>query len=241
MRPTFLLRILAIGGFLLGHAVPPTAASAESGWETGNGEAIPGELVRFEFEEKVAIFQDEEGRQESVASGELSADSRWRLLLSPVFARSFPTEEWAPEQTRYLVFAIGGPILFLLISFWICALILLKKANPLRALAGWFGSALLGGFLMGFYLVLSARSPGSATGILIGGSLICLVLLSLYVSAIYHTSTFEGFKLLVFHVFGAFFFLALTLIALRQLTQTFDLEPVIREKIMVPVGLLPEK
>ena len=93
---------------------------------------------------------------------------------------------------------------------------------------------------MGFYLVLSGRSPGSATGILIGGSLVSLVLLSLYVSAIYQVTTVEGFKLLVFHLFGAFFFLALTLLTIRQLTHSFDLEPIVREHVMIPVGIISD-
>ncbi|MCB1232692.1 MAG: hypothetical protein KDN19_20780 [Verrucomicrobiae bacterium] len=220
--------------------LPPAARAAGSGWERADDTAIEGDLVRFDFEAKKAVFGDEEGRLEEIPTEELSADSRWRLLMSPVFARSFPSDRWTPEQTRYLTYAIAGPVIFLLISFWICAAILFKTANPIRAVAGWVGSALLGGFLMGFYLVLSGRSPGSATGILIGGSLVSLVLLSLYVSAIYQVTTVEGFKLLVFHLFGAFFFLALTLLTIRQLTHSFDLEPIVREHVMIPVGIISD-
>lgn len=241
MRTALNASSLIAAVLLLLLAGPGSAFGADSGWTTQEGESIPGDLVRFDFESKEAIFQISEGASENpVPTADLSPDSRWRLLMSPIFSRSFPTEEWAPEQTYYLTLAIGVPIFFLLLSFWICAAILLKKLNPLRALAGWFGSAVLGGFLIGFYLVLSARSPGSATGILIFGALLSLFLLSMYVSAIYHVSTMEGFKVLICHVFGAFFFLALTMLTVSQLTKSFDLEPVVQERIMIPVGIIPE-
>ncbi|MCB1065703.1 MAG: hypothetical protein KDN20_22640 [Verrucomicrobiae bacterium] len=236
----------ASGLFWVGLAVLlltlfPVATQADSGWTERNGQAVAGELHQFDFTEKVAVFQDEDGKLRSIPAEELSTDSRWRLLVSPIFSRSFPKDEWTPEQSRFLVVAVTGPVIFLLISFYLCALVLLKNGNPLLALAGWFGSALLGGFLMSFYLVLSSRSSGSAGGVLILGAIICAGLLSVYVSAIYKTTTWEGLKLLVVHVFGAFFFLALTIITIQRTSQSFDFESVINEKIMIPVGLLPKE
>lgn len=210
-------------------------------WTTRDGAEIAGDPTRFDFEEKSLVFADADGRQNAVAARELSNDSRWRLLLSPTFSRSFPEDRWSPEQIRYVQLAVAGPVLLLLVSFWICAIVLFKNANPLRAFAGWIGSALLGGFLMGFYLMLSGRSPGSTTGILLFGIVLSAGLLSVYVSAIYKTSTLEGLKLLVLHVFAAFFFLAIGLVTLRQVTEAFHLEKLVEEKILVPVGMLGEE
>lgn len=220
-------------------ALAPAPASMAGDWTTRDGSVIEGDPERFDFVEKHLIFGDADGRQQVVAAGELSNDSRWRLLLSPTFTRSFPDDRWSPEQMRYVQLAVAGPVLLLLLSFWICAIMLFKNANPLRAIAGWIGSGLLGGFLMFFYLMLSERSPNSATGILIFGLLLSTALLSVYVSAIYGTSTFQGLKLLVLHVFAAFFFLAIGLIAVRQVTEVFHLEDLVEKRILIPVGMLP--
>jgi hypothetical protein len=210
-------------------------------WTLKGGDPIPGELSSFDFGEKRAVFEKPDGGSHAVPSEELSADSRWRLLISPQFARSFPPDRWTSEQGRYIMTAIAVPVLCLLVSFYVCALIIFKSCNPFRALAGWFGSALLGGFLMGFYLVLSARSPASATGILLMGVVISAALLSVYVSIIYHTTAMDGLKVLILHVCGAFFFLMLTVLAARKATQTFDFESFIKTEIMIPVGLLPKE
>lgn len=215
----------------------PSADAAD--WTLKGGEVIPGELSKFDFSEKRVIFEKPDGGSNAVPSEELSADSRWRLLISPQFARCFPADEWTSEQGRYILTLITAPVLCLLVSFYVCAMILFKTGNVFRAVAGWFGSALLGGFLMGFYLVLSTRSPASATGILLMGVLISAALLSVYVSIIYQSSALEGLKLLVLHVCCAFFFLMLTVMAARKVTQVFDFEPFIKNNIMIPVGLLP--
>ena len=229
------LAVLALAALWL--ALPAAAWTAD--WTVKGGESIPGELKSFEFSEKRAVFETGAGETHTVPAEELSADSRWRLLVSPQFAQSFPADRWTSEQGRYILYAISAPVLCLLLSFYVCALILFKTGNPVKAIAGWFGSALLGGFLMAFYLYLSSRNSSSATGILLMGSVVCAVLLSVYVSIIYRSSTFEGFKLLILHVCGALFFLLLTVLAAKKTTQVFDFEPFIKEKIMIPVGLLP--
>ena len=242
MKPASCHRAL-IPGLLLGCLVlmlGTESGIAAGGWSTAAEEAIEGELTAFDFESKTAVFEDADGRRTSVPSAELSAESRWRLLLSPTFARSFPEDSWTPQQRRYLFLAGLGPSLTLLVSFYLCALILFKNGNPLRAIAGWCGSVLLGGFLFGFYVSLSSRNPTSATGVLIFGALVCLAVLSLYVSVIYGNSFVDGLKLLLLHVFGGFFFFAIALFVLQRVSLSFDLEPVIEQRILIPVGLLSE-
>lgn len=217
------------------------AGAAAEGWTNHQDEPIAGELSAFDFQSKEAVFEDEDGRRTAVPTSELSEDSRWRLLISPIFARSFPGDRWTPQQKRYFFLAGLGPSLTLLISFYLCALILFKNGNPLRAIAGWCGSVLLGGFLFGFYVSLSNRNPTSAVGVLVFGALVCLAVLSLYVSVIYGNGFVDGLKLLLLHVFGGFFFFAIALFVIQRVSLSFDLNPIVEERIMVPVGLLSDK
>lgn len=219
--------------------LPATLPAAD--WTLTDGTVVPGELQRFDFTEKRAIFEKPDGGSRAVPTEELSPASRWRLLLSPAYNRGFPEEQWTPEQGRYYACLLAVPIACLLLSFYICAIVLFKQGNPLKALAGWFGSALLGGFLMSFYLYLSHRNATSATAILVGGAVVCAVLLSVYISVVYHSTTFEGFKLLALHVFGALLLLFLVVLTGQRLMQAFDFEQVIKERIMIPVGLLPKE
>lgn len=217
------------------------AGAGAAEWTLKEGAAIPGELVEFDFGEKRAVFRDPGGQLHPVPAEELSPDSRWRLLASPAFARSFPSDRWTREQGTFLFFATIGPVGCLLVSFYLCALILFKDGSLLRALAGWVGSALLGGFLMGFYLYLSARSPASATGILLLGGVISTVFLSVYISAVYRSTMAAGLKILFLHLFGAFFFLLILALAGRKFVQVFDCEDFIKTQIMIPAGVLPNE
>ena len=232
--PRIRLALAAAATLLL---LPPTLPAAD--WTLIDGTTVPGELQRFDFSEKRAIFEKPDGGSRAVPTEELSPASRWRLLLSPVYKRGFPEDDWTPQQGRYIAYLLAVPVACLLLSFYLCAIILFKQGNPLKALAGWFGSALLGGFLMSFYLYLSGRSSNSATAILVGGAVVCAVLLSVYISVIYRSTTFEGFKLLALHVFGALLLLFLVVLTGQRIMQSFDFEQVIQEKIMIPVGLLP--
>jgi hypothetical protein len=210
-------------------------------WTLKGGEKIKGELSSFDFQEKRAIFRGSDGKDHPVPSEDLTADSRWRLLVSPQFARSYPADRWTSEQGRFLFLASIVPSMCLLVSFYACALLLLKSGSIGKALGGWLGSALLGVFLMSFYLFLSGRNPASAKGVLIGGSLISALVLSFFISIVYQTTTLNGLKMLLLHVFGAFLFLLLAVVGFRKATQVFDFESVIEEKIMIPVGLLPKE
>lgn len=210
-------------------------------WTLKGGEKIEGELSSFDFEEKRALFLGTDGREHPVPTEDLSADSRWRLLVAPAFARGFPSDRWTSEQGRFLFLASIVPSICLLVSFYLCALLLLKSGSVWKALGGWFGSALLGAFLMSFYLFLSGRDPGSAKGVLIGGALVSVFVLSFFISIVYQTTTVNGLKMLLLHVCAAFLFLLLAVAAIRKTTQVFDFESIIEDKIMIPVGLLPRK
>jgi hypothetical protein len=236
---------LRIGPVMLGAlaalALFPSTAAVGAVWTLKGGQPAPGEAAEFDFSEKRVVFRDTKGREHPVPVEDLSADSRWRLLVSPAFARSFPEDRWTGEEIRYLMLAVSVPSACLLVSFYGCALLLLKNPSPFQALAGWFGSALIGGFLMGFYFFLSERTPGSATPILAVGFLISTAALSFYVSIVYRTTTFQALKLLVLHLFGAFLFLLFSVLALLKTTQVFDLEIFMKQSIMIPVGLLPKE
>ncbi|MCB1079834.1 MAG: hypothetical protein KDM64_18595, partial [Verrucomicrobiae bacterium] len=80
------LAVLALAALWL--ALPAAAWTAD--WTVKGGESIPGELKSFEFSEKRAVFETGAGETHTVPAEELSADSRWRLLVSPQFAQSFP-------------------------------------------------------------------------------------------------------------------------------------------------------
>lgn len=229
----FLVGCLTLSGLL-------SEGQAAGEWTSSEGEEFDGRLIGFDFESKRALFETAEGKRSEVSTRDLSQSSRWRLLLSPTFSRSFPEDDWTQEQRYYLLLATLGISLPLLASFYLCALILFKNGNPLRAISGWIGSVLLGGFFGTFYLILSAKNPSTATGVLVFGGSVSLGVLSLYVSVIYSTSFINGLKLLVLHLFGAFLILAVSLLVLQRVSLAFDLSPLIDARVMIPTGILSD-
>ena len=169
-------------------------------WSVGDAPPVEAELQSFEFAEKTVTLKGADGVDATVATADLALSNRIQLVLSPVFVSGYPKDNWTPQQTRFVLLATLVPAFYFLFAFWMAAAILLKRANPLRALLGFGGGWLLGLLLVGTYVIMGARIGQSVGMIAIAGFLATSIFVSVYISAIYETSTWNGFKLFGFHV-----------------------------------------
>lgn len=214
------------------------AEASYQSWSNRDGtETILAELEQFDFETKEIVCRDTDGTEHRLATADLNTSSRLQILFSQKFVQSFPDESFTREQGRFILLAVGSPALFMLLSFFLCAGILLRSVNPIRAVIGWCGAVVLGSFLVSFYVFLSGRSPGAALGITLFGIVVVSWLLSLYVSIIYRTTVLKGLKVLVLHFFGALFLIfgAILVLQFGIAPETTDL--FLEEKVFKPVGL----
>ncbi|MCB1235148.1 MAG: hypothetical protein KDM91_08765 [Verrucomicrobiae bacterium] len=221
---------------LLGLPAAGRAAVLQT-WYLKPDRTIEARLVSFDFETKEAVCLDPEENEIRLPTAAMDLKSRMQLLLSPVFVRGYPGDRWTREQVFYVFLAVGSPALFMLVSFYLCAMLLMKSVNPFKTLIAWFGSLLLATFLMSFYVFMSAREPESATSILTFGSLVVTALLGLFVSIIYRTTMWRGLKLLLLHLFGAFFLILVTVLVAGNVGTTSEMDRWMEQRVFTPVGL----
>jgi hypothetical protein len=236
--PVRITAFLVVGSFLFPLLAPPSSIAAEH-WKDNKGRVVPATLEKFDFEGKTLICTHEDGRELHIPSNSLSLVSKLQLFFSPKFFRSFPEDRWTAGQGLYFFILIGVPAYFMLISFYLCGCVICRKFNPAYAFGGWFGSVLLGGFLAGFYFIFSERNPGSAMVIFIIGSVVISVLLSVFISIVFKTTTMNGFLLLVTHFAGAFLLLFLTVLVIGNIFEPVEVESFLDRRIFTFTGLLP--
>lgn len=230
--------MLAAGWFLSPLPAPAASAAGEQ-WKDEKGRVVNATLEKFEFDTKTLICTHEDGRELHIPSKSLALVSKLRLFFSPKFFHSFPDDHWTPAQGLYFFILFGIPAWFMLISFYLCGCVICRKFNPGYAFGGWFGSVLLGGFLAGFYIIFSERNPGSAMTIAIMGSVVISVLLSVFISIVFKTTTSNGFLLLFTHFAGAFFLLFLTVLIAGNLFEPAAIESFLDRRVFAFTGLLP--
>ncbi|MDF1825174.1 MAG: hypothetical protein P1U68_11060 [Verrucomicrobiales bacterium] len=210
-------------------------------WTLLSGETIEGKPVAFQFEEKVLVFENPlvEGPIE-IQSKDLSLRDRQRLLISPLFYKSFPgNPAWPREKRNLLLFAVFSPVAALLIGFWIAGILVARKISPIRALCGFCGGWILGILFFSLYLYFSSKIGGGITTVLFGSGM-GLMILSFYISAIYSCNIFKGLLIFLLQLFIG---TALSLSFIFAGDLMFDQHNVERfwnEKVFAPVGLIDD-
>ncbi|MDF1657800.1 MAG: hypothetical protein P1U58_09315 [Verrucomicrobiales bacterium] len=209
-------------------------------WTTVSGESIEGKPAVFLYDDKTVWFarSQTQGDGEFVSAKNLSLRDRQRLLISPVLYKSFPEEPaWPREKRNLLLLWIFSPVVALYLGFWIAGIIVTRKLNPVRALFGFLGGWILGIIMFSIYLYFSARLGGGA-GLVLFGSGVALVLLSFYISAVYHCDIFKGLLIFILQLFITVSLTSTTLIASESLFDKHEVERFWNEKVFAPVGLI---
>lgn len=223
--------ILFVVSFLL--------SSQAQGWNLESGQKIRGKAASFNYEKKSLGVEDAvTGKISQIPVEDLSLRSQQRLLLSPLFHESYPTEGGWPEEKYYLLrLAIFSPMATLLIGFWIGGILITKKFSPFRAILGFFGGWMIGGLFIFFYLFFAGRF-GGGTGMVLFGGFLGTIFLSFFISIVYLCSVWKAFLIFMFQIVAAI----LLCVAVVALTEFFvplpEREAFWGEHIFVPVGMM---
>lgn len=177
------------------------SSAVSAAWTNSDGHEIAGKPVAFDFNSKVFTFRDPITKEERpVPAGDLSLHSRQRLLLSPVFLQAESEGDLWPSEKRALALRTAAVVaIFFLLALWISAFALLRKWNPVLALAGFAGTWIVLGILAACYLFLQQRFGGD-TRILYMGGAVTLAITPLFLSSVYACSYFKSHLLLYLHV-----------------------------------------
>ena len=180
----FLITILCI-------LTPDRSDAIELGWSRKDKDIIFGEVTDFDFEKKtVTITESETDKKKTFSSSDLDARGKWMLIFSSHFLNSIPEDIFNKEHLILSLVFIVIPIVLYLFTFWFCAIFVMGKINPLRALIALPGAWLMSGFLIVFYVFMIGRYPDKMQLICILGGLITLTVASLFVAIIYHKRFF---------------------------------------------------
>lgn len=228
-----LLRIPLLAGLLL------LASGEGNAWQRVDGSRIEGEPVRFDYAAKTLRFESPVSRSaEEIPARDLSLRGRQRLLLSPLFLRSYPEDlGWSAERQRLYLYSFLAPAIALLAGFWIAALVLARKAHPFRAVIAWMGSWMIGALFVSFYIYFSQRIGGGLGTVLVGGGL-GLVFLAFFISAVYDCSIFKGLLIFLLQLFAGSFFAIVAFALSDTLFEEQRVESFWNEKVFVPVGMV---
>jgi hypothetical protein len=207
-------------------------------WSVGDSPPVEAELSSFNFAEKTVTLKSADGDKATVATADLSLSNRIQLILSPTFVSGYPKENWTPQQTKFVVIASVVPAFYFLFAFWMAAAILLKRASPLRALLGFGGGWLLGLLLVGTYVIMGARIGQSVGLIAVAGFMATSVFVSVYISAIYETSTWNGFKLFGFHLVLAVCLILISSFTVSTLVNEGKLDELLKKVVFEPIGMM---
>lgn len=224
--------------FLLFFAGQTTA----SAWTRISGEPIEGEPAVILYEEKSVWFARSrtQGDGEMVATKDLSLRDRQKLLVSPLFYKSFPEKPaWSREKRNLLLLWFLSPVVALYVGFWIAAMIVARKYSPLRAFYGFAGGWILGMLMFSLYLYFASRIGGGALTVLFGTGL-AFLLLSFYISAVYSIDLFKGLLIFLLQLFVAAFLSTATLLASEAILDRHEIERFWNERIFAPVGLIED-
>ena len=207
-------------------------------WSVGDSPPVEAELRSFSFAEKTVTLENSDGKEVTVATADLVLSNRIQLLLSPTFVSGYPKDNWTTQQTMFVLIATLVPAFYFLFAFWMAAAILLKRANPVRALLGFGGGWLLGLLLVGTYVIMAARIGQSVGLIAIAGFVATSIFVSVYISAIYDTSTWNGFKLFGFHLILAVCLLLISSFTVSALVDEWKLDDLLTKTVFEPVGMV---
>jgi len=213
--------------------------SAAAGWFDAGGQRIEGRPVEFDFASKELRFEQADGATAGRPTSELSFRSRQRLFLSPLFLESLPGSDFSnPERRHYLFVLVLTPAVFLLAGFWIAAMLLARKAHPLRALAGFLGSWIIGTLFVVFYVYFAHRFGGGFKTTLVGVAM-GLVALAFLISAIYHCTVFKGLLIFLAQGFAGGFLFLVTLAFSEAVFGESTVSHFWEERVFIPTGLMP--
>lgn len=208
-------------------------------WSVGGGESIDAELQRFHFDDKTITLQNrDDGSESTVATVDLSLQSRLQLLVSPKFVAGYPSDDWTPQQSHFVILAAVVPAFYFLAAFWLTVALLLKRASPIRALIAFVGGWLLGLLLIGSYVIISARVGQSALAIGFIGLGVTAFFVSMFISAVYETSTWNGFLVFISHLFIAAILATLSAGTVNAFIAEKKLDEILTRQVFEPVGLM---
>ena len=172
--------------------------------KTLNQKEFEGEVTGFDFASKTVTIQLAGiGGQSNINTSDLDYRSKRKLLFSPAFHGSYPsTGFWIKEKWILLALAILSPIALLVTGMWLAGLFIARRFNPFSAVAAFLGSWVAGAILIACYLVFAAKSNLGA-GLIWVGVIISILIMALFVSAMYRTSFIKGIFIFVAHLFFA--------------------------------------
>lgn len=228
-----LSRLLLVALVSLG----PTLASA---WEFRGGNTIVGELVEFDHEAKTASFRNGvSGEKTSVPAADLSLRSQQQLLLSGIFRHS------RPEGSRSLFLSLPVPLrlgvfpiaVIMMMGLWIAGWTLTGKANPLRAVASFFGGWFVVAILAACYAAF-AKSATDVTWLVVFECLVISFFVGMIVSAIYHSSVWTGILIFGLQLVGGSLAVGLVFFGAEMFIPLGLRELWWKNMVFVPLGLL---
>ncbi|MDF1861482.1 MAG: hypothetical protein P1U87_14795 [Verrucomicrobiales bacterium] len=215
--------------------------SATAGaWGLESGDNIYGTPLQFDFASKTVEFSNRDAAGSlTFPARDLSFRSKQRLLINQVFLSSFPEEPtFSTEKVHLLLLAILSPMAVLLIGFWIAGILLARKVSPIRALVGCLGGWILGTTFVIFYLFFAARLGGDYKLVLFGAGL-GMIVLSVFISAVYQCSILRGFLIFFAQIFVALFLAIVGLATTESLIEKEKVHAFWGENVFEPVGMVP--
>ena len=217
-----------------------SSARAETGWKTRSGQIVTGELVAFDFEQKIATVKSEAAGQAQVPTSDLDYAARKKILFSNVFHQSFP-EKFSKEQSSMLLLCLFVPSILFLVGFWLAGLVFTKRWSPFKAILGFFGGWIVAVILIFCYFKFAAQSPGNVKALLTAGGLVSVLAVSVFVSAIYRCKILVGFYIFISH----FFFAILVAVGLNywmhKKAEPEWIDTNSEDYVFRPVGIVGEK
>lgn len=221
---------------------PTLSQAVDLDWTRDGQEAVYGELTYFDFSRKTVTIKIADSDTEiKFPSSELDSRSRWMALFSTNFLQSIPNDNFQSEHWHLAIIFIAIPAVLYLFSFWISAMLVTRKINPLRAIIALPGAWLLSGFLIVFYIFMIGRSPDKTLLICVLGGLVTLTVASLFVSIIYHKTIIHGLVIIIFHSILAPLIFASTIYATYKFGDTEKVDAFFNDHVFTATGLLPEK
>lgn len=221
---------------------PDRSDAIELGWSRKDKDIIFGEVTAFDFEKKtVTITESETDKKKTFSSSDLDARGKWMLIFSSHFLNSIPEDIFNKEHLILSLVFIVIPIVLYLITFWFCAIFVMGKINPLRALIALPGAWLMSGFLIVFYVFMIGRYPDKMQLICILGGLITLTVASLFVAIIYHKNVLHGLTLIILHSILAPVIFATAIYLPYKMGDPEKVDTFFAKSFFIPVGLLQEE
>lgn len=232
--------VAAILLFLSVSILSPPCNGAPLDWSTYNGEIFQGDVVKFDFQTKQVILEDRStGARSTVDTAELDLKSKRQLMLSPFFHNSYPSEGmWPKEKITLVAIAVLSPVVLLIIGMWLAGMFVARRFNPFSALGAFLGSWIAGVILVVCYIVFASKSEGSGQGFIWVGSIIAVLVMTLYVSGIYNTSFIRGFLILIGQFAFAGLLAFLIVYGMDSMMEPDEVQALWEKWIFAPTGLV---